>query len=521
MTKSANNKNLRNKAQFRAPVVTIMGHVDHGKTTLLDYICKTNIADRECGGITQHVRAYQVQFEGRHITFIDTPGHEAFFAMRERGAKITDIVVLVVAADDGVMPQTKEVINLWKKMRTQLIVAINKIDAPGANIEKVKRELSMEGVLLEGYGGDIPFVEISAKNGTNVDKLLELINLIAELNELDKFSDISHADFTSESIVLESSMSKSLGPIATVIVKSGQVKRGEFGVGGSIYGKIRAIIDDRNRTIDSAIESMPVKLVGIPKVLDVGEIVRTYNLESKAREVAKEKSFNEQKKESQDKLTRSSLVTLFSEKEGTENIKRLNLIIVADTKGSLEAIQHSLEKIHVDGVELKIIEAHTGSVNQNDIETAKVRGGIILAFNIKIDSKVVKLAEESDVLLREYNIIYELLEDVEGAMLGLATPVQEEEIIGEGNVLQIFQLSDGKYVAGTRVTKGKIVKGYQIYVVRKSERVSEGKISSLRHNKDEVKEITAGMDCGILVEPNVELQTGDKVFCYKVVKSIF
>lgn len=521
MAKTSKIENKLNTNSFRAPVVTIMGHVDHGKTTLLDYIRKTNIAEREFGGITQHVRAYQINFEGRPITFIDTPGHEAFFAMRERGAKITDIVILVIAADDGVMPQTKEVINLWKKMGTQLIVAINKIDAPGANIDKVKRELSIEGVLVEGYGGNIPFVEVSAKNGTNIDKLLELINLVTEINELDKFVELSNADFTSEAIVLESYMDKSLGPVATVIIKSGNVKRGEFAVGGSIYGKIRAILNDANKTIDSAVESMPVKIIGIPKVLEVGEIIRTYVLENKAREVSKEKSFNEQKQEVKEKFSKSNLASFFNQQDNTEDIKKLNLIIVADAKGSLEAILHSLNKIEVPGVELKILESRTGNINQGDIDTAKLRGGIILAFNIKVDPKISKLAEDSGVLLREYKIIYEMFEEIEGAMLGLVAPTSEEEIVGEGTVLQIFQLSDGKYVTGTRVTKGKIVKGYQIYVTRKGERVHEGKISSLKHNKDEVKEVTLGMDCGIIIEPNIELQTADKIFVYKVVKSIF
>jgi translation initiation factor IF-2 len=506
---------------FRAPVVTIMGHVDHGKTTLLDYIRKTNVADREFGGITQHVRAYQVEFEGRPITFIDTPGHEAFFAMRERGVKITDIVVLVVAADDGVMPQTKEVINLWKKMNTDLIIAINKIDAPGADIDKVKRELATNGVLVEGYGGNIPFVEVSAKNGTNIDKLLELINLVTEIGEMDKFADVSNVDFTSESVVLESFMDKNIGPVATVIVKLGVATRGEFGVGGNIYGKIRAIVDDKNVTINEAHQSQPVRFVGIPKVLEVGEIVRTYKEESKAREISKEKSFNVQKEEAFTQFNRSTLAAFFSDEKAEEEIKKLNIIIVADAAGSLEAILNSLKKIEVPGTSLKILESRTGSISQSDIELAKTRGGIILAFNIKVDPSLLKVAEKNEILVREYKIIYEMFEEIEGALLGLVAPTSEEEIIGEAEVRQVFELTNKKFIAGCRVTKNKIIKGYHAYILRRGERVHDGKITALKHAKDEIKEATMGTECGILLEPNAEMMTGDIVVCFKTVKSKF
>lgn len=509
------------KPKFRAPVVTIMGHVDHGKTTLLDYIRKTNIADREFGGITQHVRAYQVMHDSRPITFIDTPGHEAFFAMRERGAKITDIVILVVAADDGVMPQTKEVIKLWQKMNTQLIVAINKIDTVGADIDKVKRELSVEGVLVEGYGGQIPFVEISAKQGTNVEKLLDLINLVTEVNELDKYTELAEVDYLSESIVLESFMDKNIGPVATVIVKFGIVNQGDFGVGANIYGKIRAIVDDANKTIKVAWESLPVRMVGIPKVLDVGEIIRTYSDEAKAREISKEKSFNEQREESMQKFNKTSLAAFFSQEEKSEEVKKLNVIVIADAGGSLEAILNALKKIEVPGTELKILESRTGSVSQSDIEMAKNRGAIILAFNIKVDPKLIRVAEDADVLVREYKIIYEMFEEVEGAMLGLVAPTTEEDIIGEAEVRQVFELSNKKFVAGCRVSKNKIIKGYQAYILRRGERVHEGKITSLKHGKDEIKEATMGTECGILLEPNAEILTGDTLVCFKTIKSKF
>jgi translation initiation factor IF-2 len=512
------NKNQKTDLpKFRAPVVTIMGHVDHGKTTLLDYIRSTRIAEREFGGITQHVRAYQIEFQGRPITFIDTPGHEAFFAMRERGAKITDMIILVVAADDGVMPQTKEVINLWKKAHTHMIVAINKIDMPGADVERVKRQLSSEGVFVEGYGGDIPFVEISAKNGTNINSLLELINLVTELNELDKFTNLENVDYTSESIVLESYMDKAVGPVATVIMKGGTAHRGEFGVGGQIYGKIRAIINDENKTVDVAFESQPVKLVGIPKVLEVGEFIRTYVDEKDAREASKV-NINEAREERQAEFTKNVLANMFASQEQENIVKKLNVIVVTDAKGSLEAILNSLEKIDIPGTALNIIESHTGNVSLNDVTLASSRGGIILAFTTKIDPNAEKTAKDEGILIREYKIIYELIEEIEMALIGLIEPTEEEEIVGEAEIRQVFELSNGKFVAGCRVSKNKLVKGYNYYILHRNERVHEGRITSLKHLKDEVKEATAGTECGILTE-NYQPQTGDIIVCYKTVKA--
>lgn len=519
MGKKENKKNGLTKPKFRAPVVTIMGHVDHGKTTLLDYIRNTNVAEKEFGGITQHVRVYQVEFEGKPITFIDTPGHEAFFAMRERGARITDIIVLVVAADDGVMPQTKEVIDLWRKTNTQLIVAINKIDVVGANVDKVKRELVSEGVLLEGFGGQIPIVEISAKHGTNVEKLLELINLVAELNQMDKYTEKGEIDYESESIVLESFMDKNVGPVATVIVKLGEMRQGEYIVGGNIYGKIRALFSDNNHSIKEAWESLPVRVVGIPKVLKVGEITRTYSNESAAKNASKEVSFNEQREKSIEKFSKSALAAIFASQEQNKELKRLNIIIVADAEGSSEAILNALKKINVPGVELNILESRTGTVTQSDVEMAKIKSSIILTFNTKVDVKIIRHAEESGVLIREYKIIYELLEEVEAAMISLVAPTDEEEIIGEAEIRQVFVLSNKKYVAGCRVSKGKIVKGYNAYILRKGEKVHEGKIISLKHVKDEIKESTVGTECGVLLNPNIELQVGDVLVCLKLVKS--
>ncbi len=513
-------KNKKNKIElpkFRAPVVTIMGHVDHGKTTLLDYIRKANVAAGEFGGITQHVRAYQIDHEGRPITFIDTPGHEAFFAMRERGAKITDVIVLVVAADDGVMPQTKEVIGLWKKAHTHMIVAINKIDMPGANLERVKRQLASEGVLVEGYGGDIPVIEISAKLGTNVDGLLDLINLVSEINSQDKFTNLDNVNYTSESIVLESFMDKAIGPVATVVVKSGQITQGEYGAGGKIYGKIRAIINDEGKTVDVAFESQPVKLIGIPKVLEVGEFVRTYVDEKDAREASKE-SVNEVREEKQQEFNKNVLASIFAAQEEDLLIKKLNVIVVTDAKGSLEAILYALNKIKVPGTKLNILESHTSNVTLNDVTLASARGGIILAFNTKVDANAERTAKEEKILIRDYKIIYELIEEIEMALIGLVEPTEQEDFIGEAEVRQVFTLSNGKFVAGLRVSKSKLVKGYNYYILRKGERVHDGRISSLKHGKDEVKEATVGTECGVLTE-NFETMTGDILVCYKTVKA--
>lgn len=512
-----NSKNLEPTLTLRAPVVTIMGHVDHGKTTLLDYIRKTRIAEKEYGGITQQVRTYQIQFNNYPITFIDTPGHEAFVAMRERGAKVTDIIVLVVAADDGVMPQTKEVINLWKSIRCNLIVAINKVDLPTANVERTKNDLLKEEVYLEGYGGDIPYVEISAKFGTNVDKLLDLINLVAELNEIHKFTDISNADFKSEMIVLESYLDKAVGPIANVIIKLGKLKRGDFVVGSNLYSRIRAIINDSNLTIDEAVESMPVKIIGLPTVVEVGEILRTYDKESVAREKSKISSFNNEKLEMKERFTKAYLASKIQEQKQNEDIQKLNIILIADTKGSLEAITYALKKINISEVKLDIIQIKVGVLSQNDIDLAKIKNSIILGFNIKPDYKVLKYAEINNVLFKNYNIIYELVDEVKDVMLSLIdTDNQDEEAIGEGIVLQIFELSNGKFVIGSRVNKGLLARNCTLKIVRGDSVIHEGKIVSLKHLKEDVKEINAGMDCGILLEPNFgDLKQGDKIFCYK------
>jgi translation initiation factor IF-2 len=398
-----------------------------------------------------------------------------------------------------------------------MIVAINKIDMPGANIDKVKRQLATEGVQVESYGGDIPSVEISAKLGTNVEGLLDLINLVSEMNLQDKFTDLSNVNHVSESIVLESFMDKQIGPVATVVVKSGRIQQGEYGVGGKIYGKIRAIINDQGITVDTAFESQPVKLVGIPTVLEVGEFVRTYIDEKDAREASKE-SINEVREEKQSEFNKNVLASIFAAQEEDALIKKLNIIVVTDAKGSLEAILYALNKIKVPGTKLNILDSHTSNVNLNDITLASARGGIVLAFNTKIDSNAEKSAKEEKILIREYKIIYELVEEIEMALIGLVEPTEAEDVMGEAEVRQVFTLSNGKFVAGLRVTKNKLVKGYHYYLLRKGERVHDGRISSLKHGKDEVKDATVGTECGVLCE-GFEPMTGDILVCFKTVKA--
>lgn len=514
-----NLKKSENKPKlFRGPVVTIMGHVDHGKTTLLDYILKTRIVSKEHGGITQHVRSFQVFHDSKPITFIDTPGHEAFISMRERGTKLTDIIVLVVAADDGVMPQTREVISHWKKTNNHLIVAINKIDLPDINLDKIKSSLANEGVIIEGYGGDIPFVEISAKLGTNVDKLLELINIISELHDLDKFKDISNADYEGSFIVLEAFKDRFLGSTANIIVKAGNVKPGSFFI-DSIGNKtkIRSIVDQQGNQLKEAVESQPVKITGLTELPNVGDEIKTYSSESLIPSI---QNNNVSTQRGDISLSKSELAKLLFKKSEEEEIKTLNILLLADTLGSLEAIHHSLNKINVEGTRLNISVSRTGPVTLSDVETAINQNGLIISFNVQNHNNVLKEAERNSILVGQYNVIYELIEEIEGALIGLIQPDFEEEIIGFAEVLQPFQLSNGKYVAGCRVAKDKIVKGYQAYLERKNKRLYQGKITSLKHLKDDVKEVTMGVECGIVIDDSdFTPETGDLIVCFKTKKS--
>lgn len=513
--KSSQSQNI----QMRAPIVTIMGHVDHGKTTLLDKIRGTNIVDKEFGGITQHVRAYQVIYDGKPITFIDTPGHEAFFNIRRRGSQINDILTLIVAADDGVMPQTKEVIDISKKSNLPLLVVINKIDLPGADIERVKRQLAENGILLEGYGGDIPFVTISAKQGINIDKYLEMINFIAEYYEMHKPRDLENKDSIGEGFVLESTVDKFRGPTATVIMTGGSIKTGSFVVCKSRFGKVRSLIDDTGKQTNQAFDSQPISIVGLDDVLDVGSKIYVFDSDKVAKKyLIDEKEEKVSPNTSTNSLNQKILAELFLEQQTKQEIKELNLIIIADTQSSVEAIKHSLSKIDVPGTKINIVLAKAGVLTQSDIDQAEIKKAFILTFNVGVDKKLQTVADNQGVFVREYKIIYELVDDVEAALISLIAPSFEEEIIGVATIKKIFILSDGEQICGCVVSEGKIIKGYQVYIQRGEERLAESKIVSLKQYKNEVKEVTSGHECGIQLGDKFDIEEGDQIVCYKKVK---
>jgi translation initiation factor IF-2 len=509
---------------YKAPVVTVMGHVDHGKTTLLDRIRNANVADKEFGGITQKIGGYQVTHNGKKITFIDTPGHEAFGAMRARGVSVTDIIVLVVAADDGIQNQTREVINLFKNTtNVHMVVAVNKIDMPGANADRVKRELASEGLSLEGWGGDIPVVEISAKLNQNIDTLLDTIQLVAELSEIDQaevYTPDPTKNYLSESVIIESYQDKALGAVATCIVKAGTLKRGDFVIGSGTYGKARALIDQNGKTVNEAGVSDPIAIVGLPTVQETGEIIRSYATDKLARDNSKvsiNEIIEEGKKEVMEEIT-DQLSENFDFFGDNEEKNEFKIILKADSKGSLDAIVSSLEKIEVEGIKLKIQSSLLGAITLSDIDMAASTKAIIIAFNVDIPKNLETQIKTKKVLVRQYKLIYQLLEEIEGALTGLMMPEEEIVNIGVANVKSVFILSNKNVIAGCDVKSGKIIKGYRAAVERKGERLHEGKITSLRHLKDEVKEIGVGQDCGILIEPGFDIQTGDRIVVFKVEK---
>ncbi len=468
----------------RAPVVTIMGHVDHGKTTLLDYIRKTKVAEREHGGITQHISSYQVEVGHQKITFIDTPGHEAFSAMRARGANVTDIAILVVAADDGVMPQTKESLSHIKAANIPMIVAINKMDLPGANVDRVKKGLAENGVAVEGYGGDVVTVPISAKTGNGVDDLLEMIMLVAEMAEL---KDESKEPF--EAVVIESSLDKFRGPVATILVKKGSVKVGDLVKTPSISGKVRALVDSNGDQVKEAIVSMPVQILGLEKVPAVGDILA---LGTKAQTVVEEKT-----------VAKKTALEKLAEPKTTE----INLVIKADVVGSLEAISAALENLGDSEHKINIIHKETGEVSESDVLLAASTKSIIIGFNVKVSKAAEKLSDEEKVMIRTFNIIYQLLDELKEG-LEMLVNAKKEQVLGKGNVIQVFDTSFGR-VAGTKVTEGRLNKGDRISLYRDEEKITSAKIKSIRHLQEEVNTAKEGLECGVLLEGKAEVAVGD------------
>lgn len=468
----------------RAPVVTIMGHVDHGKTTLLDYIRKTKVAEREHGGITQHISSYQVNVGHQKITFIDTPGHEAFSAMRARGANVTDIAILVVAADDGVMPQTKESISHIKAANIPMIVAVNKMDLPGANVDRVKKGLAENNVLVEGYGGDVVVVPISAKTGEGVDDLLEMINLVAEIAEL---KDESKEPF--EAFVIESSLDKFKGPLATILVKKGSVKIGDLVKTAKISGKVRALIDSNGQNIKEADVSMPVQLLGLEKVPTVGEVL---TLGGKADLQAEEKAF--EKKTALERLAEPK-------------ITEINLVIKADVVGSLEAISGALENLGDEEHKINIIHKETGEITESDVLLAASTKAIIIGFNVKVTKSAEKLSDEEKVMIRTFNIIYQLLDELREG-LEMLVNAKKEQVLGKGTVIQVFETSFGR-VAGTKVNEGRLNKGDRISLYREEEKITSAKIKTIRHLQEEVSTAKVGTECGVLLEGKADIAVGD------------
>jgi translation initiation factor IF-2 len=499
----------------RPPIITVMGHVDHGKTTLLDYIRKTNVAQREAGGITQHIGASVVEVdtsEGRKtLVFLDTPGHEAFTAMRARGAQVTDIAVLVVAADDGVMPQTVEAINHAKAAGVPIIVAINKIDKPEANPERVKQELSQYGLIPEDWGGDTIMVPVSARTGEGVDELLEMIALQAELMELK-----ANPDKPAQGVVLEAKLDKKRGPVATLLVQSGTLKVGDAIVAGLYAGKVRAMFNDKGKQVKEAGPSMPVEVLGLEGVPLAGDKFMVVEDEKTAKRIA-EKRQEIARETSLEKEKKISLEDIFSKLQSGE-VKELRVILKADAQGSIEAIRKSLEELSTDEVRVNILHAGVGPITENDVMLASASGAIVIGFNVRPDSTARKFAEEEGVDVRTYRVIYDIIDEVKKALQGLLAPKEREEILGTAEVRATFKISKVGTVAGCYVKEGVIRRNANVRLIRDGVVIYDGKIASLKRFKDDVKEVSAGYECGLALENFQDIKVGDVIECYTIVK---
>ena len=491
----------------RPPVVTIMGHVDHGKTSLLDVIRSTNVTASEAGGITQHIGAYQVRYEGNKITFLDTPGHEAFTAMRLRGAQSTDIAVLVVAADDGVMPQTIEAINHAKSAEVPIIVAINKMDKPGANPDHVKQQLSEHGLLPEEWGGDTIMVPVSAKQRQGIEDLLETILLVAEVQELK-----ANPNRKAQGIVIEAQLDKGRGPVCTVLVQKGSLRVGETILAGVAYGKVRAMTNERGEKVKVARPSMPVEILGLSDVPQAGEVMFAVD-DNEARSIA-EKRIEKQRITEMNAKTKVTLDDLFNQMQQGE-LKDLNIIIKGDVQGSVEALRQSLEGIKNPEVRINIIHSAVGAINESDVMLASASGAIIIGFNVRPDANVRKEAEKESVDLRTYRVIYDAINEIEAAMRGMLTPEFKEVILGRAEVRQVISTPKA-IVAGSYVTEGKITNNSEIRLIRDGIVIHEGHIDSLRRFKDEVKEVATSFECGISLERYRDVKEGDVIEAYKM-----
>jgi len=497
----------------RPPVVTIMGHVDHGKTTLLDAIRSSHLVDKESGGITQHIGAYRAVHDKRSITFIDTPGHEAFTQLRARGAKVTDIVVLVVAADEGVMPQTKEAINHAKAAHVPMIVAINKIDKPEANVDKVKRELQKEGILVEEWGGDVISVAVSAKDKTNIQNLLEMIVLLADVIEIK-----ANPKVKAQGVVLEARLDAKKGPLATVIIQNGTLSVGEAFLAGTCFGKVRALNDEHGKIIKSAGPATPVEILGFSDVPVAGEFFQVVNSIEEARTIVNYRLSRAPKEEAK-KALHVSLDDLFKKIENGD-IKELPVIIRADVQGSVEVLRELLPSLSIDKVKIKIVHSATGTINESDILLASTSNAIILGYNVKTGPKIEELAHKENVEIRSYKVIYQLTDDIKKAIVGLLEPVIKETFLGRAQVRRLFKIPKVGVIAGCFVLDGKITRNAEIRVVRGKEIIHRGRLASLKHVKENVNEIKKDFECGIGLQNFKDIQEGDLIEAYLTEKVV-
>ena len=496
----------------RPPVICVMGHVDHGKTSLLDAIRQTNVTSREAGGITQHIGAYVVDYYGQKITFLDTPGHEAFTAMRMRGAQATDIAILVVAADDGVMPQTVEAINHAKAAGVEIIVAINKIDKPSANLERVKQELSEYELIPEDWGGNTVFVPVSAHTKEGIPELLEMILLTAEVKELK-----ANPNRRARGLVIEAQLDKGRGPVATVLVQKGTLRVGDAVAAGCCYGKVRAMMDDKGNRVKEAGPSTPVEILGLNDVPNAGEIFIAHQNEKEARSFAETFIAESKNKLIEDTKAKLSLDDLFSQiKAG--NVKELPIIVKADVQGSVEAVKQSLVKLSNEEVVVKVIHGGVGAINESDVSLASASNAIIIGFNVRPDAQAKSIADREKVDMRLYRVIYQAIEDVEAAMKGMLDPVYEEQVTGHAVVRQTFKASGVGTIAGSYVLDGKITRGSKARITRDGEQIFEGPLASLKRFKDDVKEVAAGYECGLVFEGFNDLQEDDMIEVYIMVE---
>ena len=488
------------------PVVTIMGHVDHGKTSLLDTIRKTKVAAGEAGGITQHIGAYQVEVQGKKITFLDTPGHEAFTAMRSRGAQVTHIAVIVVAADDGVMPQTREAIDHARAAKVPIIIALNKMDLLNANPDYVKQQLAENDVVIEEYGGDVPLIPVSARKGTGIDDLLEMILLVAEIQDIR-----ANPNAPATGTIIEAKLEKNVGPTATALIQQGTLKMGDNIVVGAMAGKVRAMFNDRGKRIQKAPPSTPVSILGLPEVPQAGDRLEVVTEERVAKQMAER--IAEQRRSETMPLGQVSLDTLYMQmQEGT--VKELNIVLKCDVQGSAEAIKHALSRVGDENLKVRLIHEGIGNISETDVHLAGASGAVVIGFNVKADGAAQRLAQKEGVDIRYYNIIYKLLDDIQAALTGMLEPTYHEVIEGHAEVQQVFKAGKNLMIAGCRVLDGKISRSSQARLTRGKELVFDGKIASLRRGKDDVREVAGGYECGVVLEDFNGFEVGDLIESY-------